>query len=204
MSKTSNLSNRGFAAKRLATDGILIAIFFALTFFSVTIGGVKITFDSLPVVLCAMLFGPIDAFLVGFLGAFLEQMMHFGFTATTLLWVIPPAMRGLVLGLAVKAFKKSMDLETILHQKKPYLYFVCCCVAGVVTSCLNTLVYYIDSTLYGYYSYALIFGVFGVRILSGIAASILTAIVALPILVALRKAKIVPATKKLSLSDRDA
>ena len=69
MSKTSNLSNRGFAAKRLATDGILIAIFFALTFFSVTIGGVKITFDSLPVVLCAMLFGPIDAFLVGFLGA---------------------------------------------------------------------------------------------------------------------------------------
>jgi len=204
MSKIKQASNRRFPAKRLATDGILIAIFFATTFFSVTVSGIKITFDSLPVVLAAMLFGPIDAFLVGFLGAFLEQMVKFGFTATTFLWIIPPATRGLVVGVCALIFKKSMSLDTILSQKKPYVYLVCCVAAGMVTSCLNTLVYYVDAILYDYYSYALIFGVFGVRILSGAITAVLTGIIALPILVALRKAKIVPASKQLKLSGHDA
>ena len=60
--------------------------------------GIKLTFASLPGILAAMLFGPIDGFIVGFLGAFLEQMLHFGFTPTTLLWILPPAIRGLLIG----------------------------------------------------------------------------------------------------------
>ena len=51
----SNRSNK-FHAKRLATNGVLTAMFFALTMFAVEIAGIKITFDSLPVVLSAMLF----------------------------------------------------------------------------------------------------------------------------------------------------
>ncbi len=185
----SNRSNK-FHAKRLATNGVLTAMFFALTMFAVEIAGIKITFDSLPVVLSAMLFGPIDAFCVGFLGAFLEQMMNHGFTATTILWILPPALRGVWIGLGVIALKKAMSLTYVLDHKRPFVYYLVCIVAAVVTSCGNTLVYYLDSKLYGYYTYALIFGVFGVRILSGVICAVLTATLALPILAALRKAKL--------------
>ena len=74
---------RAFPVKRLATDAVLIAVYFALAVISVEIAGVKITFNSLPVVLAAMVFGPVDGFLVPFLGEFLSQMLRYGLTPTT-------------------------------------------------------------------------------------------------------------------------
>lgn len=167
-----------FPLKRITFDAILVAVFFVLTLFSVEVAGVKVTFDSLAVVIAAVLFGPLDAFLVGFLGAMLEQLIKYGITATTLLWVIPPAVRGLVIGVGIRKFPEG---------KRIGLYFVVCVIAGLVTSLLNTMVYYIDAKLYGYYNYALIFGVLLVRLLTGAAASVITAAVALPILKAIRK-----------------
>ena len=69
--------------KRLVIDALLIALFFVLSAAAVTIGGIKLTFASLPGILAAMLYGPIDGFVVGFLGAFLEQMLHFAKTHLT-------------------------------------------------------------------------------------------------------------------------
>ena len=166
-----------FPIKRLCFDAILVAVFFVLTLFSVELAGVKVTFDSLAVVIAAVLFGPLDAFLVGFLGAAFEQLLKYGVTATTLLWIIPPAVRGLIVGLLVRR---------VPDQKRIWFYFIVCIVAGLVTSVLNTLVYYIDAKLFGYYHYALIFGVFFVRLMTGAAASVITAAVALPILKALK------------------
>ena len=59
--------------------------------------------------------------------------------------------------------------------------------AGLVTSCANTLVFYLDSVIYHYYSFAMVFGVFWVRLATGALASFLTATVALPVVMALRK-----------------
>lgn len=179
-----------FSPQRLALDGILIAVFFALSLFSVEIGGIKLTFDALPVVIGAMLFGPADAFIIGFLGAFLEQLLHYGITATTFLWILPPAIRGLSIGLAVRFFPQQMRLEKILTQRKPYVYGLSCLIAAIITSLLNTLVYYADAKLYGYYSFALIFGVLGMRIVIGLVAATITAAAALPILAALSKQKV--------------
>lgn len=178
---------RRFSAKRLAIDALLAAMFFALSMLSIRAGGLKITFDSLPVVISAMLFGPLDAFLVAFIGSFLDQMMGFGFTATTLLWLLPPASRGLVIGFGCTLFRNAMSLNTIVHQKKPYVYYAVCLLAGVVTSTLNTLIYYVDAVIYHYYEYHLIFGIFGIRVLSGLICAALTATLALPILLALKK-----------------
>ena len=51
------MTNRNtFTIKRIATDAILIAVFFALAMLSVVVAGVKITFNSLPVVIAAVLF----------------------------------------------------------------------------------------------------------------------------------------------------
>ena len=146
-----------------------------------------------------MLYGPVDACIVGFLGAFLEQMIKYGFTATTVLWLLPAAIRGLVVGLGVVLFRKQMSLDAISSTKKPFVYFAVCLVAGALTSCANTLVYYLDSVLYHYYSYALIFGVFWVRLANGLLTSFITAVIALPIVLALRKFHLTDTRKSVSV-----
>ena len=179
-----------FSPKRLATNAILIAVFFVLSLFSVEIGGVKLTFDSLPVVLAAALFGPVDAFLVGLLGAFLEQMLRYGFTATTLLWILPPATRGLVAGLGMLMLRRAQLRGPVARSRRLAGYFAACLLAAVVTSLLNTAVYYVDAKLYGYYNYALIFGALAMRIVTGLLSGALTAAASLPVLAALQKAGI--------------
>lgn len=178
--------------KRIAVDGLLAALFFVLTLFSVVIGGVKLTFHSLGVIIAAMAFGPVDAFLVGFIGGFLEQMLRYGFTATTFLWILPLAIQGLVIGLGTVVFRRQMSLDAILGEKRVTAYYAVCMAAAVLTSCLNTLAYYVDSKLYGYYTYALIFGVFGFRVLTGLLVAVLCGTAALAVLAALRRANLIP------------
>ena len=194
MSKNNTLLGV-FSVRRIAIDAVLIAMFFGLSLLSVQLGGIKITFASLPTIICAMLFGPIDGFLVGFLGAFLEQMIKFGFTATTVLWILPPAIRGLFIGLCAVLLRKHMSVDSILQTKRPYVYFIFCILSGIIVSTLNTLVFYVDAKIYHYYEYHMIFGVFWIRIASGIVSSLLMALVALPVVAALKRANFIP-TKK--------
>ncbi len=193
------MSKSKFTTKRLVIDALLIALFFVLSMLAVEIMGVKITFVSLPTVVCAMLYGPVDACIVGLLGAFLEQMLKYGFTATTLLWILPAAIRGLIVGLGVMLFRKQMSTDAIASSKKPFVYYAVCIVAGLVTSCANTLVYYLDSVINYYYSYALIFGVFWTRLATGALSSFLTATVALPVVLALRKFHLTDTRKRVSV-----
>ena len=194
MSKNSTLLGT-FSVKRIAIDAVLIAMYFGLSLLSVQLGGIKLTFASLPTIICAMLFGPIDGFLVGFLGAFLEQMIKFGFTATTMLWILPPAFRGLFIGICALLLKKHMSVDAILQTKRPYVYFIACIVSGIIVSTLNTLVFYVDAKMFHYYEYHMIFGVFWIRIASGVASSLLMSIVALPVVAALKRANFIPSKK---------
>lgn len=171
--------NARFSARRIAADGILIALFFLLSLLSFEVGGVKLTLDAFPVLIAAVLFGPIDGFLVGLLGAFLEQMAHFGFTATTALWILPPAIRGLAIGLGLK----KAQLGSIR-------YFAVNLFAALLVSCGNTAVFYADSKLFGYYQYSLIFGVFFWRIISSLLTGAVIAAIALPVFAALKKSGI--------------
>lgn len=192
--------SKSFTTKRIVVDALLIALFYILSMLSVEIAGVKITFVSLPTVVCALLYGPVDACIVGFLGAFLEQMLKYGFTATTILWLLPAVIRGLIVGLGTVVLRKSMSIEAITSTKKPYVYYIVCIAAGLVTSCANTLVFYLDSVIYHYYSFAMVFGVFWVRLATGALASFLTATVALPVVVALRKFHLADADPRKKVS----
>lgn len=188
------MNKSNFTPRRIAMSAILIAIFFALSLLSFEVGGVKITLDSLPVVVAALLGGPINGFLVGILGELLAQALRYGFTATTALWILPPALRGLLIGLGCVAFKRQMQISAIVEEKRPFVYFIVCIVAAVFTSLGNTLVYYLDSKIYGYYNYALIFGVAGIRVLTNVLASVITAAIAIPVVLALRKAALLKET----------
>ena len=179
------MPEKRFSARRLAVDGMLIALFFVLSLLSFEVAGVKVTFDALAVVLAALLFGPGDAFLVGLLGAFLEQLLHYGLTPTTVLWILPPALRGILLGLLLRFLTKKCR-----GKGYPVGVFAASVVAGLFVTVGNTAAYYVDAKLFGYYSYALIFGVLLWRFVTGIGISLVTAAAALPVSAALKRAGI--------------
>ena len=188
MSKTSLKTTK---TRRLVLDAVLVALYFALSMIAVPIGGLKLTFEHLPVIICALLFGPVDAVLVGALAELINQMLTFGFTPTTILWMAPAMFRGLSMGLAAVYAKKSLGLDALLEKKAPVAFLVVCVISGLICSLLNTFTLYVDSKMFGYYSYAMVFGVLWIRLAASAASSVLMSVVAKPVVTALRKAKVI-------------
>lgn len=146
--------------KRLVTNAMLIAMYVVLSLVAtINAGNMKFTLDSLPIIVGAALFGPVDGMLIGLLGSFTNQMLTYGFSATTLLWIIPAGVRGLLIGL----FAKHHNFDMSFKQTQ----FITISSALIVTV-LNTAAMYIDSKIYGYYSFAYVFGGIVPRIIAGI------------------------------------
>lgn len=142
--------------KKLAVNAILAAMCAVLGAISLDMGNLKITFESLPVLIAALMFGPIDGLAVGGIGTLLYQLLRYGVTATTLLWILPYMLCGLFVGLYAK--KHSFDL----NMKQTGLAVFA---SSVMILILNTAVLYLDSKIYGYYSPVYIFGSLVPRIL---------------------------------------
>ena len=88
--------------RKLAIDAMLAAMCAVLGYLALDTGAVKVTFESLPVILGALLFGPVDGMLVGVIGTFIYQLLRYGLDASTLLWIIPYLACGLLVGLYSK------------------------------------------------------------------------------------------------------
>ncbi len=176
--------------RRIAINGMMVALYFALSMLAIPMGGLKLTFEHLPIIVTALLFGPLDALIVGALGELLNQMMTYGFTVTTVLWMTPAMFRGLSMGLCTRILGKYMSPEAVIAAKLPVVFLVVCVLSGLICSLLNTFTLYVDSKLFGYYSYAMVFGVLWIRLAAGAVSSVLMAVAGKPVLVALKKAKI--------------
>ena len=177
--------------KKMAVNSMLAAVYFALSMLAIPMGGLKLTFEHLPIIITALLFGPLDALIVGALGELINQMMTFGFTPTTILWMAPAMFRGLSMGLCAKFLSKHVGLNAVIEEKLPVAFIVTCVVSGLICSLINTFTLYVDSKMFGYYSYAMVFGVFWVRMAASAVSSVLMSIAGKPVVVALRKAKII-------------
>jgi len=163
--------------KRLAVDAMLAAMFFVLSLFSINLPGMKITLDSLPILVAAALLGPLDGLAVGLVGSFLNQMITYGFTATTLLWILPAGLRGLLVGLYAKRLGFSMSLrQTVLITVATALF----------VTALNTLLLYIDSWVYSY-SYVAALPTLVLRIIAGVITAVVFSLLLPSILSALRR-----------------
>lgn len=140
-------------------------------------GWINVSSAPLPIVIAALLYGPFAGLMVGLLGSFLGQLMTFGLMVTTVLWIAPPAMRGLLLGLWAK-------------RRGYRLSFWEMCAALVLTSLavtvLNTYFIYLDSIIFGYYTEVLMAGKFAIRILNSVVTSIALLLVAPPVVTLLR------------------
>lgn len=177
--------------KRMAVNAMMAALYFALSMLAIPMGGLKLTFEHLPVIIVALMFGPVDALIVGALGELVNQIMTYGITTTTLLWMTPAMFRGLSMGLCAKLLRGYVGLDAVIEKKLPVAFWVTCVITGLICSLLNTFTLYVDSKLYGYYSYAMVFGVLWIRLGTSAVSSVVMAVAAKPVLSAMRKAKIV-------------
>lgn len=166
--------------RRLAFNALLIAVNFVLgSYVALKLVNQKITFEALPILLGALLFGPADGLLIGLLGSFLSQLVGgYGLTVTTPLWVLPHALSGLVVGLLGRRLHGSLRYRDLLLVSV---------VSALLVTGLNTLAFYVDSVIFHYYSRALIFGSLGLRIAVGAATAAAFAAILPALLRPLRK-----------------
>lgn len=174
------MKQKNYYILRIVTVSMLAALCFVLSrFVSIPAGNMKFTFAGLPILLAALLFGPIDGMLVGGVGEFLSQLFSYGLTVTTPLWILPAVVRGALVGLYTHGRKYNL--------KTPEMCAVIL-VSNLVVTLLNGLVIWADAVIYKYYSFAYVFGATGWRFLASFITAILYCIVLIPLLKALRQA----------------
>lgn len=128
-------------ARRLTTNAVGIALFVLLSYISIDLAFLKLTFASFPIIVSSLLFGWVDGMAVGAIGEFIHQLLVYGLTPTTILWVLPAFARGLIIGLYAQrhGFELSMRQTAVIVL-----------ISSLVVTALNTAVLYLDAAIVGY------------------------------------------------------
>lgn len=143
-------------------------------------GNLKISFSGLPIIIVAVLGGPLWGAAVGFIGAFLGQLVTYGLSATTVLWILPAVARGLSMGFLFSAFKYSL---------KPVILTLETCITSLLVTLFNTGAMLVEQRLYGYYnSYLAIYAAIPARIIAGIISAIVFSLILILIIPIIRYA----------------
>lgn len=175
--------------RRMCYAALLAAMYVPLSLYvAVQVGNVRISFGSLPVVVAALLFGPVDAVAAAMVGEFFKQLLTYGVTYTTVLYLIPPALRGLVVGLGALGL---LSLRGRRLEERRMLCYAVCIAAAVCTTLGNTLVNWLDSVLMGYYFPGLILGDFAWRLIVGMINAVVMSSLAIPLVKTLRQRNVV-------------
>jgi len=167
--------------KRLTTLAMLIALYVVLSILTpIKLQNFKFTFEALPILVGALLFGPLDGFIIGTVGSFIYQLLFsgYGLTVTTPLWILPHAASGLLVGWYARKTNYQYSLQSVA---------VIAILSALLVTTLNTLALYLDSKIFGYYSKALVFASLPVKILTGIILSVLFALILPELLKRVRK-----------------
>lgn len=174
--------------KQLTSNAMLAAMCAALGYVAIDLGNIKITFEGVPVLLAALMFGPIDGMLVGGIGTLIYQLLRYGVTATTPLWILPYVASGLLVG--VWAAKRHFDvgLRTTMSPRLRTEIVAAVAAAEFMIFVLNTFSLYVDSHIYGYYSPAFIFGAVGIRLVICALKSVVFGLALPELAAAIRKA----------------
>ena len=158
--------------RQLAIDAMLAAMCAVLGYIALDFLSIKITFESLPILLGALLFGPLDGALIGLVGTGVYQLLRYGVSATTVLWMVPYILCGFLAGYYAK--KKGFSPDA-----KQTVFIVV--LTELIITILNTGVMYLDSKIYAYYFPGFITGTLAVRFVVCIVKAIVFGLV-LPML----------------------
>lgn len=149
--------------RQLTLDAMLCALCAVLGYVALDLGNVKLTFESLPILLGGLLFGPVDGMLIGGVGTLIYQLLRYGVSATTLLWIVPYVVCGLIAG--------AWGRINHFRLERAQTVFLVVCAELAVTG-LNTVPIYVDSKLYGYYYPGIILGVLALRLVISVGKGI--------------------------------
>ena len=165
---------------KLCISSIMAALFVVFDMLSIKISNnIKITFGGLPILIVAFLLGPLWGALTGFVGAFVGQLLSFGLSVTTLVWVLPAAVRGIVAGYLFILLAKKL--------KERYGIMISVISSSLLVTVLNTLAIYIDSKVFGYFSLEVVFGATAFRLISAVLTSVAYILLIIPIYKAVKK-----------------
>lgn len=162
--------------KRLVLDALLVALYVVLSFVSINLGFIKLTFASFAIIVGALLYGWKDGLVIGMLGEFLMQLLTYGITVTTPLWALPAMARGLIIGLYAQ--KHNFDLN---YKQTAIIVLI----SSLVVTTINSVVIWLDGIIY-HYAVELTVGIIGLRYLNCIVMAAVYALLA-PKTVALLK-----------------
>lgn len=179
---------------KLTILAMLCSIYIVLGFISIPLGGIKLTIEGLPIFIAGFLYGPREGVIVGFIGPFIYQMLNYGFTPTTILWILPHIATGLLAG----CFKYgNYALEVLTEKKKNvekyvrnyYQTEICIyiCLVNILSTLINSVALYADSKMFGYYNEILITGTLGIKIAIGIIKGIVYGLIIPDIIKRLRR-----------------
>ena len=167
------------ATQQLVMDALLAAMCVVLGFLSINIGNVmKISLEDFPVIFAALMFGPVDGMVVAAIGIFLYQLLSYGLSVTTVLWILPFIAAGAVAGFYAKKWNYSNNGKQLL------MIFIVC---ELIVCLLNTVAIYADSKIYGYYHPTIITGMILIRLATAIGKGVVLGLISEPILKALSK-----------------
>ena len=164
--------------KQMTYDAMLAALCAVLGLVSLDLGNFKFTFEDLPILIAAALFGPWDGMIVGALGTTIYQLLRFGSDPTLPLWVVPLALGGLLAGWIARKNNYS------LQGKDPWVMMIS---AELFITLLNTISLVIYSKMYGFFTPAYILAPLLPRILVALAKGAVYAKVLVPVINAVRK-----------------
>jgi ECF transporter S component (folate family) len=164
--------------RQLAIDAMLAAMCAVLGYLSIDLNNLKFTFESVPILIGALLFGPADGAAIGLVGTLIYQLLRYGVSATTVLWIAPYVLCGVLVGW----YAKRRRFE--LNQTQTVVIVV---LGELLVTLLNTGVIYVDSKLYGYYTPTLITGALALRLLICVGKALVYSFALPPLLSALRR-----------------
>lgn len=171
--------NRKLTTIRLAYDAVLAAMCAVLgSVAALDLGGnFKFTFENFPVLVGALLFGPVDGMLIGGVGIFLSQMIRYGIELSTPLWILPYILSGLFTGYCAKRLRFS------LSQVQMIIIIV---INGIIVTAANTLGLFIYNKYILQVPLAATIAAIPKRVIISVIKSVVFAFILPPVLRALR------------------
>lgn len=177
---TSGKGKTAFTTKQLVIDAVLAALCIILGYAGAMLDFkvIKITFESAPVIVGALMFGALDGALIGFVGLTVTQLILYPLSPTTPLWILPYVVCGLAVGSWAKRFN-------YYNSKKQLI--VIAIAAELIVTLLNTAAIIADSLLYHYYSVATVWVPLAPRLGIAVAKGVALGFILPPLLQAMAK-----------------
>lgn len=162
-------------SRKIVLIALYTALFVVLSLYgTVNVYNMKLTLQNLPIYIGAITMGSVPGSIIGFVGMFTNQMITYGFTATTLLWVLPQTVVGALCGYLFE--------NKYVKPKQSIKFYICMVLLQAILTIINTVIICVDAVVYGYYNYILVFGPLIPRIMVAVLTGIIYCLI-IPLIV---------------------